>query len=131
MHKHHQRHERGSFLQKHTPLIITLFQYFYLLCAILLLVTLILTAILGRPQFYILLPIIITSIISYGLFNRKAWVSIVITFLAALGIVNNIISPSNVLVMTIFSILFLSFEIYFFNAKTTKSQLKAKGTTLF
>lgn len=131
MDRHHLRHERGNFLKRHTNGIITLFQYFYLICAILLLLTLILTAVLGKPQIYILLPIIVTSIISYGLFNRKPWVSIVITLLAALGIVNNIVSPSNVILMTLFSIAFLSFEIYFFNTKTTKSQLKVKGTTLF
>lgn len=128
---HHKTHERDSFLKRHTSLIITLFQYFYLLCAILLLVTLILTAVLGRPQIYILLPIIVTSIITYGLYTRKPWVTIVITILAALGIINNIVSPSNVLLMTLFSIAFLGFEIYFFNTKAVKAHLKTKNTTLY
>jgi hypothetical protein len=84
----------------------------------------------GSLRFDILWAFATASAIAYGIHKRRAWIPFVVTLLAAWGIISNIFSPVSV-IASIFSIVLLSLEIYFFNRKDVKTYLGVKGVTLF
>lgn len=110
--------------------VLGVFQYFYLLIAILILFVLIVQSFAAELLVGLFLPAIIASLVAYGIYNKKSWIVILITFMAAWGIIANILSPASI-TLTLISILFLSFEIYFFNRKDVRAHFGLKGTTLF
>lgn len=106
------------------------FRYYFLFLAILALVVFLGYIVLDERRFDVLGSAAISGVIYYGISNRKSWVTIVITLLAAWGIVSNIFSPTNLLA-SLLAIAFQTFQIYFFNRKDVKSHFNTKGTTIF
>ena len=109
---------------------LTFFQYFYLFSAILLLIVFIYAATQGPLRFDVLWPVIVSTVIAYGIYNRRSWVPVIVTLLAAWGIVSNMFAPESV-GASLFSIMALGLEIYFFNRKDVKAHLTTKGTKAF
>jgi hypothetical protein len=115
--------------EKRITTILKFFQYFYLFSAIVLLIVFLYAGSQGPIRLDVLFPVIIASIIAYGIYNRRSWVSLGVTLFASWGIISNIINPESP-GASIFSIVILGLEIYFFNRKDVKAQLHTKGAKL-
>jgi hypothetical protein len=120
------RSSKSFYTEKRLAIILAFFQYFYLTSAILLLIAFIVESITGKLRIEIFIPIILTSVIAFGIYNRRSWLILLISIIAAWGIISNILSPANMLTSSI-SLLILVFEIYFFNKKTVKALFGIKG----
>lgn len=118
---------------KSTSVIYAVFKYFYIISAGFLVLAAISYAVVDeiRTAVGILPSIIVSGVIAYGLFKKRAWTAIVITILAAFGIITNFLRISTEPVSAVIIIAILVFEIYFFNNKTVKAKMGTKGNALF
>jgi hypothetical protein len=110
--------------------IVNIFQFLYVLIAILIPLLILFELSLGKMNYEALLPMVIVWAIAYGIVKRKSWVVMLITLVAAIGIFNDLLRPES-LYEKIFFIVFFLFEIFFFNRKDIRTYFGAKGIALF
>jgi hypothetical protein len=100
-------------------------------CSIIILLAFVIAASHGQVRTILIPSSIITALIAYGIYNKKSWTPMIVTLLAAFGIIRNVLQlPGETLISLIF-IMILIFEIYFFNKKEVKHVFKAEKTTTF
>ena len=110
---------------------IIVIKYFYVVLALITVLVLLsdLTTFISIEELaFPLLSIIITLVVVFGLQKRKPWVVMLILFISAIGILNAIIAFS---IPSLFTLLLMVMQIYFFTHSEVRKYFGVKGTALF